>query len=109
MPIISFEHYIKADNNTASRSLALSPSNDSPDTLTGTLERIVFANEENHYTIGEFRPNGGGQPVTIAGNLPGVQCGETLELHGEWQRHPVHGPQFKIKGFTSKLDEDLFF
>lgn len=79
------------------------PSNDSPDTLTGTLERIVFANEENHYTIGEFRPNGGGQPVTIAGNLPGVQCGETLELHGEWQRHPVHGPQFKIKGFTSKL------
>ena len=76
---------------------------DSPDTLTGTLERIVFANEENHYTIGEFRPNGQRQPVTIAGNLPGVQCGETLELKGEWQRHPVHGPQFKIKGFTSKL------
>lgn len=77
--------------------------NDSPDIITGTLERIIFANEENHYTIGEFRTEGHRQPVTIAGNLPGVQCGETLELEGEWFRHPTHGQQFKLKRFTSKL------
>ena len=31
----------------------------SPDHLRGVLERIVFFNEENHYTIAEFRPGDG--------------------------------------------------
>jgi exodeoxyribonuclease V alpha subunit len=48
------------------------------------LERIVFHNEENHYTIAEFRPDEGDERVTIVGALPGVQCGETLHLHGAW-------------------------
>ncbi len=83
------------------------PPSNSPDSLTGTLERIIFANEENHYTIGEFRAEGHRQAVTISGNLPGVQCGETLELQGEWVRHPTHGDQFKFKHFTSKLPSSV--
>lgn len=43
------------------------------------------------------------RPVTILGALPGVQCGETLQLSGEWARHPKHGDQFKIAQFKSKL------
>ena len=61
-------------------------------TLTGVLERIVFLNEENHYTIAEFKPDGEDtERTTIVGLLPGVQCGETLELSGEWSRHNQHG------------------
>ena len=59
-----------------------------PDKLQGVLERIIFFNEENHYTIAEFRPDDGAAKVTIVGTLPGVQCGETLALTGEWTRHP---------------------
>ena len=72
-----------------------------PDTLTGVLERIIFLNEENHYTIAEFRPDlptgtksdpkARAEPVTIVGALPGVECGETLHLSGEWTRHAQHG------------------
>jgi len=95
-------------------------------TLTGVLERIIFFNEENHYTIAEFRPDAppasphtshptphtspGARPdsVTIVGPLPGVECGETLHLTGDWTRHAQHGPQFKIAGCKSELPASVY-
>jgi exodeoxyribonuclease V alpha subunit len=80
-----------------------------PDQLSGVLERIVFLNEENHYTIAELRPEGTDQAkVTIVGALPGVQCGETLELTGEWTSHRQHGRQFKVAGFVSRLPSSVY-
>jgi len=89
-----------------------SPGSLSP-TLTGVVERIIFLNEENHYTIAEFRPEAGpaaDRPamVTITGVLPGVECGETLHLQGEWTRHAKHGDQFKITGFRSELPSSVY-
>jgi exodeoxyribonuclease V alpha subunit len=90
--------------------------NSPPDTLTGVVERIIFLNEENHYTIAEFRPDSGRddppgkrpEPVTIVGPLPGVECGETLHLTGEWTRHAQHGAQFKIAAFRSELPASVY-
>jgi len=75
--------------------------------ITGVLERIIFYNEENAYCIAEVAVAEGRQPVTILGNLPGVQCGETIELHGEWTRHPQHGDQFKVADFKSRLPASI--
>jgi len=86
--------------------VAASPTNS--DTLTGVLERIIFLNEENHYTIAEFRPDASDDRVTITGQLPGVQCGETLALTGTWTRHAQHGDQFKIASFSSKLPSSAY-
>ena len=97
-------------------------------TLTGVVERIVFLNEENHYTIAEFRPDTtparaaaskapvprgaarSAKPglVTIVGPLPGVECGETLHLSGEWVRHAQHGDQFKVVAFKSELPSGVY-
>ncbi len=77
------------------------PQNDQ--TITGVLERIIFFNEENAYCVAEVQVAEGKQPVTVLGNLPGVQCGETLKLNGQWTRHPTHGDQFKIGNFKSQL------
>ncbi len=71
--------------------------------LRGVLERIRFFNEENHFCIGDLKPEGKGKPVTIKGRLPGVQCGETLQLEGKWIQHPVHGRQFAFQNFRSTL------
>lgn len=82
-----------------------------PVTLTGVLERIVYFNEENHYTVGELHPeenSSSRSTVTVCGNLPGVQCGETLELQGEWTEHKTHGRQFKILRFQSKLPASVY-
>ncbi len=81
--------------------------------LTGVLERIIFFNEENHYTIAEFRPEAvnpkdAEAKVTIVGALPGVECGETLHLAGEWTRHAQHGAQFKVTGFKSELPASVY-
>ena len=79
------------------------------------LERILFLNEENHYTIAEFRRDEDSdeeksrhEKVTIVGPLPGVQCGETLHLTGEWTRHAQHGDQFKIVTFRSELPASVY-
>jgi len=80
----------------------------SPETLTGVLERIIFFNEENHYTIAELKPAQGAETVTVVGPLPGVQCGETLQLAGEWTRHAQHGAQFKVQSFKSELPSSVY-
>ncbi|PXA05522.1 ATP-dependent RecD-like DNA helicase [Coraliomargarita sinensis] len=71
--------------------------------ITGVLERIIYFNEDSAYCIAELRTPEGKTPVTILGQLPGVQCGETLRLNGEWTRHPQHGDQFKFARFKSQL------
>jgi len=95
------------------------------ETLVGVLERIIFFNEENHYTIAELRPetsstgrsaradtNSASEDpapkVTIVGALPGVECGETLHLRGEWTHHAQHGPQFRIAEFESQLPASVY-
>jgi len=83
----------------------------SSNSLTGVLERIIFFNEENHYTIAELRPDTAERAedrVTIVGTLPGVQCGETLQLTGEWVKHTQHGTQFKIAAHKSELPSSVY-
>jgi exodeoxyribonuclease V alpha subunit len=85
--------------------------------LSGVLERIIFLNEENAYTIAEFRPESPSREkksaarvdkITIVGPLPGVQCGETLHLTGEWTRHTQHGEQFRVAAFKSELPSSVY-
>jgi len=71
--------------------------------LTGVLEKFIFLNEENGYCVAELQTSARTAPVVITGELPGVQCGETLVLTGLWTRHPTFGPQFKITGYKSTL------
>ncbi len=77
-------------------------------TLSGVLERIIFFNKENHYTIAELKTEKGNATVTIVGSLPGVQCGETLQLNGEWTKHAQHGSQFKVVSFKSALPSSVY-
>jgi exodeoxyribonuclease V alpha subunit len=73
------------------------------ESITGVLERIIYFNEENAYCVAEVQVSDSKRPVTVLGALPGVQCGETLQLNGHWTRHPTHGDQFKIAQFKSQL------
>src|SRR5579859_5851306 len=77
-------------------------------TLEGSVESIVFRNEENQYTVARFRPNDSGRLfrddlTTIVGTLPGVQVGELLAVEGEWERDPKYGRQLHITSFTQRL------
>lgn len=71
--------------------------------LSGVLERLVFQNEETAFCIGELRAEKSREVVSIKGLLPGVECGETLELTGRWEIHREYGRQFVVGGFRSRL------
>ncbi|MFZ2640796.1 MAG: ATP-dependent RecD-like DNA helicase [Verrucomicrobiia bacterium] len=75
----------------------------SQETITGTLERILYANEENHYTVASLQPENSREPVTVVGNLASVQCGEILKLSGRWTTHKQFGRQFQVEKFESVL------
>ncbi len=76
------------------------------DTLEGIVERITFYSEETGYTVLRLRPAGkpksglaAGEDdlLTVVGNLPEVNPGESLRLEGAWASHPQYGKQFKAE------------
>ena len=70
-------------------------------TLEGVLERVVFANEENAWSVVRLTVSGHRDPVTAVGNLLGVQPGENLRLTGTWVQDPKYGRQFKVGSYQT--------
>ena len=70
------------------------------------MERILWLDEETHFTIAELVPEAGDKTI-ILGNLTGLQCGETVDVVGHWERHPTHGPQLRVKSFNSRLPSSV--
>ena len=79
---------------------------DSPN-LEGVLERIVFFNEDNSYTVARLQVAGLRDLVTIVGNMPLPNPGETLRLSGEWTADPKFGRQFRVSSCLSVLPSTL--
>ena len=75
-------------------------------TLSGVVERILWLDEETHFTIAELAPEAG-EKVIILGNMTGLQCGETVDVSGHWERHPSHGPQLRVRTFSSRLPSSV--
>jgi exodeoxyribonuclease V alpha subunit len=72
------------------------------ETLEGTVSKVIFR-EANGYAVVQLSVEGRLLPVVVVGNLASVQQGETLQVSGEWTRHPRFGDQFKIAQFRSTV------
>ncbi|MDR1590979.1 MAG: ATP-dependent RecD-like DNA helicase [Puniceicoccales bacterium] len=78
------------------------------ESVKGILERIIFRNEETFFSIMEMHEeNNTRQTFTACGKVPGVNCGETLLLTGNWTQHPKFGRQFIVESFSSTLPTDV--
>src|ERR1700693_2612096 len=80
--------------------------------LEGSVQSIVFRNEDNHYTVARFRPNDSGRLfrddlTTIVGTLQGVHVGELLSVEGEWEKDPKYGRQLHVTSFTQRLPASI--
>src|SRR5690242_11055092 len=82
-------------------------SDNGPATIEGMLERITYTNPENGYTIAKLKLPRQKQPVTIAGNMPSVNVGETLRLSGKWTLHAQYGRQFTVARYEVALPGTL--
>jgi exodeoxyribonuclease V alpha subunit len=70
-------------------------------TLEGILERVTYANEENAWSVVKVAVEGKRNPVTVVGNLPGVQPGVNLRVVGSWVTDKKWGPQFRAQSYTA--------
>jgi exodeoxyribonuclease V alpha subunit len=77
------------------------------ETVEGTVERILFSNQENSYTVAAIRPAGAAPSskveYTIVGNLGALQPQEVVQLRGHWINDKKYGRQFKVQSYTSVL------
>ncbi|MBD2123714.1 ATP-dependent RecD-like DNA helicase [Trichocoleus sp. FACHB-262] len=64
--------------------------------LQGVVERLTFHSEESGYTIARLKAPRARDLVTIVGNFPSIQAGQTLQMQGIWRDHPKFGPQFEV-------------
>src|SRR5690348_6516756 len=76
--------------------------------LEGSVENIVFRNEENHYVVARFRLNDNrrlfrDELTTIVGIMPGIHTGELLSVEGEWESDPRYGRQLHVTTFVQRL------
>ena len=67
----------------------------------GEVERIVYRNEENEYTVIEL--NCGDESITAVGTMPLVYEGEELKLVGTFTSHPSYGEQFSVSAFERSI------
>lgn len=74
--------------------------------LEGTLERVVFHNEENGYSVLRFKTSAGDNH-TVVGNMADPQVGTSLKLTGEWVENSKFGRQFKMQTYETKLPAGL--
>jgi exodeoxyribonuclease V alpha subunit len=77
------------------------------ETISGTVESIVFRNDETGYTVCTLKTvnrSAGSrlheEKVTVVGNCAAMWEGEELHAEGQWNRHPSHGRQFHAKSIT---------
>jgi exodeoxyribonuclease V alpha subunit len=64
--------------------------------LSGVVERITYANEENGFSVIKIKSKGFADLVTVVGNLAAVDVGATIRLKGEWKQDSKFGRQFGV-------------
>ena len=74
-------------------------------TVSGTVETLIFANEENGYTILELCTEAG-ELITAVGIIPFAAEGEALKLYGKWVHNPKYGRQFSASSYERVMPTD---
>ena len=63
--------------------------------IEGTVEAVIYQNEENGYTV--LRVDAGEGGLTVVGCMPGIAPGEEIAVTGQWMHHASYGEQFKAE------------
>lgn len=76
-------------------------------TLVGTVEKIVFTNPENGFTVLRVRVEGEPRLVPVVGTMPPLSPGESACFTGSWAVDKRFGRQFQAREFALSLPSTL--
>lgn len=77
-----------------------------PQKLEGSVEHIIYTNEENGYTICDVATSDDGEIVTCVGIMPTVCAGDSMCLWGRWVHNAKYGRQFSVEQYERVLPAD---
>lgn len=72
--------------------------------LTGSVEHIIYVNEDNGYTVLDFGLEE--DLITACGVMPYIGEGDGLILWGSWVHNPKYGRQFKVEQYERDMPAD---
>jgi exodeoxyribonuclease V alpha subunit len=75
-------------------------------TLDGTVDAVVFRNDETFFTIARF-VTAGHEHVTVRGQLFDVKSGMPLKLRGAWVVDKKYGRQFEVASYQLDAPETI--
>jgi exodeoxyribonuclease V alpha subunit len=64
--------------------------------LEGEVRRVVYRAPGGEFAVVRFQVEGR-DGLTLVGALGEVEPGERLRVEGQWESHPVHGPQLRAE------------
>ena len=79
------------------------------ESLEGVVERIIFHNPENGYSVIRLSQNGNTESVLsddeviAVGHLSRIREGDEYVFRGAWKDHPKFGRQFHFTSFEVKV------
>ena len=74
--------------------------------LSGSIERVIYANEENGYAVCDLGTDDN-DLVTIQGTLPYIAEGDGVTVYGRWVHNPKYGRQFSVERYERVLPADV--
>ena len=79
---------------------------DSLQRLEGTVERVIYTNSENGYTICDMGIEDD-EIVTVVGIMPLLGEGDRLTVYGKWVHNPKYGRQFSVTEYERVMPADV--
>lgn len=76
------------------------------DVITGTVDRFLYKNDENSFSVFVMHLEKN-QTVVVKGHAPSLQPGSTVEIHGTWIVHPKFGKQFEATTISVALPKTI--
>lgn len=76
------------------------------ESLEGYVEKIVYRNTENGYTVLSLSMEGEDE-VTCVGSFTFISEGEYLRVEGGYTAHPIYGEQFQVRTYEIREPEDM--
>ena len=76
------------------------------ETIKGTIENVVYRNENNDYTVLEIVDDKS-ELITAVGIIPMAFEGENVILTGHWSYHKEFGKQFSFDSYEKTLPKEV--
>lgn len=69
------------------------------------VNKIIFRNNENNFTIAEVLEGENKVKLIISGTFARIEIGECMEIEGQWYTHPNYGRQLKVEKYQYAIPQ----